>query len=571
MAVALGEIMRHPANRARLARAAAERIKLLEGRRAAEEAEREARTKAGEDTVLAAWREAEKAKCAADPEYFFDTYLYTFNPKLAGKRDPQTGEKLDGYVRFRLWPKQREWVKWAVNLWDAGEEGLTEKSRDVGATYLCAGLGVHHWLFVAGFKLSFGSQDVDSVDVIDNPDSIFEKVRIILRRLPEWMMPAGFNWRAHNALRKLINPENGASIIGDVGKRMGRSGRSTVFVWDETAFTDNADKIETAISANTECLMMISTANGMGNLFFRKRMSLPPEKVFRIHYTDDPRKTPEWARAKRASLSHLPTAFASEYDIDYAASLEGVCIPAAWVRSSQELAKRVRPTPRTGGSKAGLDVGAGKALSVFISRNGPRVRVPIARGDPDTVGTANWALELAVLHGCDQLNYDAPGVGVGVTSALKYSETKPDGLAVRPINTGVPAPKNRKWPDKRTSFQTFANLKAELWWLIRTRAQRSHELLQWLNGETDEETGERLGVAHEVEDCLLLPSGDPASDKLGIELSVVKAEPNLTGKMAIESKKSLAKRGIPSPDYADALVLTEAPAGPLYDAGLLAA
>lgn len=569
MAVALAEILDHPANRARLAKAAAARLREIEGKEAAAQSEREARAKAGADTVLAAWREAEKARCAEDPEYFFDTYLYTFNPKLAGKIDPQTGAKLDGYLRFQLWPKQREWVRWAANLWDTGVEGLTEKSRDVGVSYLCAGLGLHHWLFVPGFKLTFASQDADSVDIIDNPDSLFEKVRIMLRRLPEWLAPEGFNWRTHNALCKLINPANGATIIGDTGKRIGRSGRSTVFVWDETAFTDNADKIETAVSANTECLMMVSTANGMGNLFFRKRMNLPHAQVFRLHYTDDPRKTPEWVRAKKASLAHLPTAWASEYEIDYAASLEGVCIPAAWVQAGQKLRRRCTPTPRAGASTAGLDVGAGKAKSVFISRNGPWIRKPESRGDPDTMGTALWALQLAAAHGVGALNYDAPGVGAGVTSGLKHAAARPSGLRIRPVNTGVPASKTLKWPDGRTSEKTFANLKAELWWLARTALQKSHEKLQWLDGEVDQD-GARLGVDHPLEDCLLLPSGDPDSDKLALELSVVKAERALNGKMAIESKKALQKRGIPSPDYADSLVLVFAPLGPIYDPGALA-
>lgn len=571
MAVALASILEHPANRERLRKAAAARLRDLDGREAAEEAERNARSSAEADESEAEWRASELRKCAADPIYWFNTYVYTFDPRLAGKTDPLTGKRMSGFVPFKLWPRQEEFITWAANLWDTGQEGICEKSRDTGVSYLCCGLGLHHWLFVEGFKLGFGSRKAEYVDDKDEPDSLFEKLRLMLRRLPDWMVPEGFRWREHSTEMKLVNPKTGSVISGEAGMEMGRGGRNTVYVWDETAFSENADQIERALSGNTDALMMVSSANGMGNLFFRKRMSTDPARVFRLHYSCDPRKTPEWIKTKKATLAHNPTAWASEYEIDYAASLEGVCIPAAWVRSAQELAKRVRPSPHQGGAVGGLDVGAGKALSVFISRNGPRVRVPVARGDPDTIGTAHWALDLAARHGCVRLNYDAPGVGTGVTSALKHAELKPANLNVRPINTGNPAPKNRIWPDKRSSFQTFGNLKAELWWLIRDRAQKSHELLQWMNGEIDEETGERMGVEHEVDECLLLPSGDPHSEKLALELSVVKSDTNTAGKIVMETKAAMKKRGILSPDYADSLVLTEAPAGPSYDLDKLAA
>lgn len=571
MAVALDAVLNHPANRARIAKAAAAKLRELDGRAQAEEAERAARAAGAQDEAEEAWRKRELEKCAADPVYWFNTYVWTYDPRLTAQIDPETGRKRSPYVRFKLWDEQARWVRWAANLWDTGQESLTEKSRDTGVSYLCCGLGLHHWLFVEGFKLSFGSRKADYVDAKDNPDSLFEKLRIMLRRLPEWMIPKGFNWREHSGLMKLVNPATGAMLAGEAGGEMGRGGRSSVYVWDETAFSENADAIERAISGNTDALTMVSSANGMGNLFFRKRMSMDPARVFRLHYSCDPRKTPAWIKAKKDSLKHNPTAWASEYEIDYAASLEGVCIPAAWVRSAQALAKRVKPQPSQGGALGGLDVGAGKALSVFISRNGPRVRVPVSRGDPDTTGTAHWALELAARHGCVRLSYDSPGVGVGVTSGLKHAENKPKSLTVRPINTGNPAPKNRIWPDKRTSYQTFGNLKAELWWLCRTAAQKSHELLQWLDGESDPDTGERLGVEHDLDDCLLLPSGDPESDKLALELSVVKSDKNTAGKIVMETKREMKRRGILSPDYADALVLTWAPAGPLYDPAALAA
>lgn len=483
--------------------------------------------------------EREKARCAADILHWFDKWLYTYDPRLIGKPGGP-------YVPFRLWPRQREFISWLEERYEAQEEGLGEKSRDVGVTYLCGGFALHKWLYVPGFKATFGSRKVDYVDKKDNPDSIFAKLRIMLRRLPVEMLPEGFEWSRHDNYMRLVNPETGAVISGEGGDDMGRGGRSSVYFVDEAAFVENAEKAEAALSGNTDCVIWVSSVNGMGNLFARKRHSiLKPHQIFRLHWRDDPRKTEEWAEAKKASFSD-PTTWASEYDIDYSASVEGICIPALWVESAKRLAA-LEPSLRASNKGVlGLDVGAGKAKSVAIARRGPVVEVPLSRGDPDTTGTAHWGVEAARKDGCDLLNFDAPGVGAGVASTLMNNPV--NNLQVAAVNTGV-QPSHRHWPDGRTSEEMFGNLKAEVWWLCRTALQRTHEHVLYLEGKEG-------GVSHSLTDLLALPSGCKESDELCHQLSLVKWGRNEKGKIVIEKKDALARRGIRSPDHADALMLT---------------
>ena len=556
----LAAILNHPANRQRLARAAKARLLELESQEAEQAAERERQALQG----TAADNEREKLRCAAGAEgciYWFNTWVWTYNPKLVGTFGPDGG-KVSPYLRFKLFPRQEALIRWAFARMANQEQGAVPKSRDVGASYLFAGIALHQWLFEDGFSATFGSRIMDNVDKSGNPDAIFEKLRIMLRRLPGWMLPAGFNWTRDSKIGLLINPDTGATITGEGGENMGRAGRSTFFVGDEFGFVPNAEAVEAALSGNTDCVFWVSSANGPGNLFARKCSgNLPPEQVFRLHYTDDPRKTPEWVAKKKASME--PVNWASEYEIDFTASLEGVCIPGLWVASCQELARRLRPKPSRLPAVGGLDVGAGgKGKSVFVSRHGPWVRRPKSRGDPDTIGTATWAMELAIAEGCGSLYYDAPGVGVGVTSALKHVPIHAS-LKVYPVNTGERAPTSRIWPDGVSSHEKFGNLKAEIWWLTRTRAQKSHELLLFMNGQEE-------GVDHPVDECLLLPSGDGESTILAAQLSMVKAETNLQGKIVIESKASLKKRGIPSPDYGDAICLAETDKRPRYNLAALA-
>ncbi len=52
--------------------------------------------------------------------------------------------------------------------------------------------------------------------------------------------------------------------------------------------------------------------------------------VFRIHWKDDGRKNQAWYEKQKATLD--PVILAQEIDIDYNASIEGICIPNAWGR-----------------------------------------------------------------------------------------------------------------------------------------------------------------------------------------------------------------------------------------------
>lgn len=459
--------------------------------------------------------------------------------------DLVTGDRLSPYLQMRLWPKQEAAVLWILERLRNREEGAWEKSRDAGASYIVVGVCIWLWLYEPGFKGTFGSRDADLVDSRDNPDSLFEKARIILRRLPDWMMPAGFSWRSHDNANRLVNPENGATITGEAGDEMGRGGRSTLVLVDEAAKVPRADKVEGAVSANADCIIWVSSANGPGNLFFRKVHGLPREQVFRLHYSDDPRKTPEWVAKKRGSMDAVN--WAAEYEIDYSASVEGILIPAKWVQAAQRVAK-LEPKLVAGSRLiAGVDVGGGKAKSVVVTRAGPIITNVFERLGADTTDTAYWALDCCKEAGADTLNFDAPGVGAGVSSTLSKAKGYPE-ITSYAVNTGVP-PTDRVWPDDQTSAEQFGNLKIELWWLARTAFQKTFWHVSFLEGDE--------GFAPQpLEELIALPSGDTASDALAAQLSLMRWFRNEAGKRVAEKKEALRKRGIPSPDHADAFVLS---------------
>lgn len=507
--------------------------------------------------------------CRRSIFHWWHWWPWTYNPKAVAIGEP-------AWLPFDLFPKQAGLVSWLDRRVATRTDGVAEKSRDVGFTWTALGWAWHKWRFVPGFKTAVGSRKEQLVDRINDPDSIFEKLRFLMRGLPPWMMPDGFVWKQHFNFMLLFNPETGNTIAGEAGDDMGRGGRSTTYLVDEGAFLPNAEAVELATSANSDVRIWGSTANGPGNLFYRKRFSgaLDADQVFRLHWRDDPRKTDEWAKAKKASLAEA-WMWASEYEIDYTASVPGICIPGAWVES----ARRLRALLDAAGIKvrkplrgiAGLDVGAGgKALSVYVARFGPIVEAPVSRGEPDTTETALWGLDQAEATASERddgmtcavrvLRFDEVGVGKGVLSTLTRHGRH--GLVTVPVNSGT-QPSETEWPDGKSAREKFFNLKAEIWWMCREAIKCSHEMVLHLEGKTADDGG----IEHPVEECLLLPDhgAGPEADRLCAQLSVVKSGRNEAGKIVIESKVSLAKRGVPSPDHADALVMTFDPDTSLDD------
>lgn len=500
-------------------------------------------------------RSLEVAVCRNDPAHWVNHWCFTYDPREQPSLRP-----------FDLFPKQAEFLTWLQQREAAEEDGLVEKSRDMGVTWLCAAYALHGWLFRQGFSVGFGSRKRELVDAIGNPDSILEKVRILIRNLPGWMVPAAFKPAAHDNLCKILNPATGSAITGEGGDDIGRGGRQSLYFVDEAAHLQHPDLVEASLSQTSRCRVWVSTPEGQGNPFAKKRHG-GNIAVFTFHWKDDPRKNGwveknaaseivrggngqapnpaeggtvlyPWYEREKRRLDN-PVVIAQELDIDYTASLEGVCIPAAWVRAAVGL-----PLKASGLAIGGLDVAdEGANRNVFISRRGPVVSRPVDWGQLNTTQTAHRAADEAEREQVFTLNYDSIGVGAGLRGTYNSSERR-FKFRTNAVNVGQ-APTDTRWPDGKTSKERFLNLKAELWWILRTRFEKAYEHRLWLEGNPD-------GKRHPDEEMISLPN----DERLISQLSLPRYFATETGKIKIESKEQLSRRGVASPDFAEALVLT---------------
>lgn len=467
----------------------------------------------------------EMAVCANDPVHWCNNWAFTYDPRQDVKHLP-----------FDLFPKQAELMQWIQSRERAKKYGLVEKTRDGGITFCCVAFAVNKWLFTDGYAAAFGSRKEDYVDRVGDPKSIFEKARYIIRYLPYWMLPKGFDERKHMTFCKIVNPANGATITGEAGDGIGRGGRASIYFVDEAAFLERAELVDSSLSATTDVRIDVSTPNGVGNAFYRKRHS-PNTSVFTFRWQDDPRKTEEWAREKKEEVGSV--VWAQEYDIDYAASIEGICIPASWVRAAVilKLDGLNDTTPIIGGFDP---ADGGNDKSVLIGRKGPVVLEPDAWGELSSGRAAHAAQTRAEELGMSTVNYDAIGIGSSVSDAWENAEVKPKFKTVG-VKWGD-SPTQARWANGKTSAEQFQNLRIELWWMMRERFEKTYQFVN-------------EGKLFPIDELISIPNNSDLISDLSLPLVNI----TNTGKLALESKADMRRRGVKSPDYADALAYTFTP------------
>jgi len=182
-----------------------------------------------------AFRGEEWEKCRKDPAYFVSNWCWTYDPR----RSPSN-------IPFDLFDRQAQYLHWLKDRIKAKEDGVVEKSRDMGLSWLCVAFAAHQLLFIPGTKITFGSRKEILVDRIGDPDSLFEKLRMLMEQLPLWMRPKQYG----DGFLKIVNGDNGSTITGESGDNMGRGGRSRLYFLDEFAFVARAQKVDAAVSNN---------------------------------------------------------------------------------------------------------------------------------------------------------------------------------------------------------------------------------------------------------------------------------------------------------------------------------
>jgi hypothetical protein len=315
-----------------------------------------------------------------------------------------------------------------------------------------------------------------------------------------------------------MNRENDSVLVGEAGTNIGRGNRTSIYFVDEAAFLDKPESIDAALSQTSNCKIHVSTPNGNGNPFYRKRMGgVVP--VFTFSWQDDPRKDKAWYREQKSKLD--PVIVAQEIDLDYQSSASRVYMDGEAVIAAQN--NTAMDVEAQGPWMIGVDAAhEGNDNSVIHKRRGR------FNADQTVIRGKTTGIELAgaVEAECDtlieaggavgQIVIELDGPGVSCYDQLKAGRY---GELVRGVHTGARLKNNRDY-----------NLRALLW-------RTANEYLQ--------------------EGGALLPR-DP---ELKAELCSMQATYK-DGMLLMQSKKDYKSSYGKSCDKADAFILTHYPYKP---------
>ena len=485
-----------------------------------------------------------KAFYRTDPVAFIMDWGITYDPRLL-RRD------MSPLIPFVLFPRQEELAHWVLDRYKLGEDGLIEKSRDMGISWVLMSVASALCLFNYKMSIGCGSRVSGLVDTLGDPDSLFEKVRIFMGALPV-IFRGGWKRKVHSGKMKIIFPETGSIITGEGGDDIGRGGRQAMYIVDEAAHLEHPQMIEKSLSATTDCRIDLSSVNGMQNPFAIKAHSGDTPK-FRFHWRDDPRKSDEWYAAICKKKDAVTVA--QEYDINYSASVFGILIPSAWVQSAIDAHLKLGIVP-TGAKQAGLDVAdQGIDLNAFAARHGVKLTFleSWSGADENIFKTTQRAFNLCDKTGCASFQFDSDGLGAGVrgdseqiNSQANRDKARREAIPYRgsskPVNPEEIVIEGDDFIEGRTNDDYFANRKAQAWFALRRRFETTH----WAIVE---------GRTYDPDDIISIPSDLPERVDLVSELSQPTYSINNAGKIVIDK----APDGAKSPNRADAVVIVFAP------------
>lgn len=447
----------------------------------------------------------------------------------AGRIEPLRLNTAQMYVHNQLQQQRAETGKVRALVLKGRQQGMS--------TYIGA-------RFYHRTSMSFGKQALILTHLQDSTDALFDMTRRYHDLCPELFRPKTSAASAKEL--KFAELDSGYIVATAGSKSVGRGRTIQFFHGSEVAFWPNAADHMAGLGqaipdADDSEIILETTANGVGNLFHGMCMdALKGKGDYRLIFVPWFWQTEYQAKADEVSFDQADL----EYQRDFGLTLEQL----AWrkkkidgeFRGDEALfdqeypatvnlafrrvagnpliepspvvrARNTQPVEAIGVRIMGVDPAEyGDDASAIVKRQGRNVDPVIRywkRGPMELVGLV--AAE-ADKWKPDVINVDCTGVGSGVADRLLEL-----GYPVMRVHFG----------ERAVEKELYINRRAEMWASMR----------DWLN---------------DAPACL------PDDDALEADMTAPQYTYDSSRRLKLESKEDMRKRGVPSPDSADALALT---------------
>jgi phage terminase large subunit len=273
--------------------------------------------------------------------------------------------------------------------------------------------------------------------------------------------------------------------------------------------------------------------------------------VKKINWDDNPWFPQELRDDMELMRKADPDLFAHVYGGEPISDASKAVINPRWIAAAVDAHKTLG-FDADGPARLGFDIAdSGGDRCVTVGAVGSvAVTLESWKAQPDELLQSCTRAYNTALQTRSKIIYDS--IGVGASAGAKFDEIN----TARSIDQGyVPVSYvkfnagSRDLIDADRDYQPgvkhkemFANAKAQAWWLLADRFRNTYDAIT--NG-TQCAPDELISISSDIDEL----------ERLKAELSLPQKDYDGNGRVKVESKADLAKRGVPSPDLADAFVM----------------
>ena len=282
----------------------------------------------------------------------------------------------------------------------------------------------------------------------------------------------------------------------------------------------------------------------------------------KVNYTDNPRFPQELIDDMELM---------KEYDFDLyehvylglpVANSDLSIIPPRWIAAAVDLHIFLGQDPE-GGKVSGFDVAdEGKDFNARADIHGYVVMALKEWKDTDPNSAANDVWDEAVAFGSEEIVFDSIGVGAGAkgelrqrVAAMEFKSQIPPTITAFAASAAVVSPDapfdagyspetiSIKETPSRTNGETFLNIKSQAYWGLRVRCYNAWKARQ----------------GKPYDEAMLISFNSATIDSKTLNKCLGEAsQPRreyLSGKLRVEPKDKMAKRGVPSPNIIESVIM----------------